>query len=317
MNTAPIDRLLYVDESGTIGGDPTQPWLVLAGVEVPTCQMDSLKQFYRDACQSFLPADVADDKGLDLKGSQLLRERPSGQGKQPPRWLIDMPFQRRIEFARQLLSAPYSHPGVQFYVSAIDTRRFPDSSMWGTWPAFVKELLEESCKTYLFALTEMIGDFAFHLNRELSSGVEELMYRPYDERRIEDGQVIIDENSTLKPKLQELEKTLRREREKSVNGIKLFKWRALDFSVVDPWCFCDSKEEKLLQFADVLAAIVKLKHTQPSLLPGLDRVYFQARLCFQGGSRSHFYPRENVNSREAMHWAGYSFTGLGGSAGYD
>lgn len=289
-----MDRNLYVDESGTVGGDPNQPWLVLAGVEIPASQVDSVEEFYREGCHNLLPVHIAGDVDLDLKGSQLLKRHPP-----KPEWLNEVPFEKRIELARQLLSIPYSQPGVQFYVSAIDTREFPDSPSLGIWPAFVEELLDRTCRTYLFALTEMVGDFAFHLDQDISSGIDELILRPRAERTIENGQLLIDENSILKPRLQELERCLRQKREYSRQGTKLFDWRVLDGNVVEPWRFCDSRQHKPLQIADILAAIVRLKHTESSLPQELDRVYFQARLCFQS-TRSHFYPCENVNINDLM-----------------
>lgn len=309
MTTNSIDRILYVDESGTPGGDPNQHWLVLAGVEVPTCQISTVEQFYDQVCQNFLPVAVTGDGNLDLKGWQLFRETPTTG----PRWLKELPFDERIEFGRQLLSIPYSQLGVRFYVSAIDTRQFPDSSRWGFWPASVEDLLGQWCKTYLFALSEMIGDFAFHLDRDLSSGVDELRMRPREERTIENGRLLIDEHSILKPRLQELEIVLRKKREYSLNGRKLFDWSVLDGNVHQPWEFGDSKVHKPLELADILAAIVRLKHTKSSLPPDLDRVYFQSRLMFQC-TRSHFYPCEHVDMKDIMHWAGTRFDGPAESA---
>ena len=284
-----MDRILYVDEAGTPGGDPRQPWLVLAGVEVPSNMITAVELYYDQIRRRYLPAESADDSDVEPKGSDLFYH--PGQRRSPKSAIDNLPIEIRFEFGRELLAMGHMIPNARYYVSAINTQSSPLPSSLEFGPASVSLKLDKTFRTYLYALWEMVRDFAFRLDRDLSSGIDALMLRPRDRRFIEKGRLIIDE-SGLNGRIKELETELRRDRDYSVNGTHLFKWRALDSNVDEPWKFVNSKNSKLVQIADILAGIVKLKHTCPSLPTELDRVYFESRLLFQ--HQSHFYPSENT-----------------------
>lgn len=226
------DRVLFVDESGT-DGCSERNWLVFGAVDVAEEQIKNVERVYRAVCRSHLPYNIANKPELDLKGAKVFRPKRGST-------LFGLPFAERLAFGRELLAAGIVELGMRFYVSAVDRRMFPTSeeARSRSWPKHVGELAFRS--PYLFALCELVETFAFWLDQDMSSGIDELILRARAERRIGRGKIVIDQG--MEKPIRKLEFELRRERPYSHNDRKLFEWQLLE-NYVGKFQFEESKKE--------------------------------------------------------------------------
>ena len=283
----PVVYELHLDESGVpSSNDPCQKWLVIGGITFPSSCRDEVLAYINRCYQKHLPDEYLTNK-IEIKGRKLLHPN---QNREP----CGFGFQRRINLARELLAVDMYQPDVKNFVAAADTRAFPVTEFgdW-EWARILKDLTVT--RPYSFVLSELIGDFAFSLDRYLSSGIEELTIRPYDQRQIDMGRVFLDRNTHLERQVHRLSEELVRGRSFTStwqNPPDMAMYRLLDENVSNRIELVDSKESKLIQLADILCALVRIKQNSQILPDKLEELYWEARLSFQTSSR--FYPYEQL-----------------------
>ncbi len=281
----PRSYRLFLDESGVpSANDPKQRWFVLAGVNVPAEQVGRIERFLTRSIEEFLGV-----RGLkvpvELKGTKLLSQR---REKTP----LGLSFADRINLVRELLAVHWFFPGISYFVSAVDTESFHiQGTLDWQWAQELRELT--AANPYLFALAELIGDYAFHLDRHMSSGIAELIVMQRSERHIDFGKIYLDRTCRLDSDIRALSEALVRKRDNSEQwgqSPESIQWKLLDDNVEERIRLVDSRDSVLIQLADLLAALIRIKQNGRCLTEELEQLYWEVRLVFQSSSR--FWPKE-------------------------
>lgn len=273
-----VERVLFVDESGVPIGDPKQPWFALVGVDVAAADVPALNGHVRDVCRAHLGV-IADSPGFELKGGKLLNPDPK-RGKH------NLSLDGRVALARDLLDLPSFGHGTRLHASAVDTRLWPlrRPPACFDWAMHCKD--RALGRPDFFLVLELIGDFCLGLDHDGSSGIEELAFGQRD-GVVDRGRVIVDERGRGARFLDSLVRELRVQRPSQFECVTV---RLADERLEGDPVPQDSRSHEAIWIADVLAALVRLRHQNDELPDPLARLYDRMRFAFQG--RGRFFPRE-------------------------
>lgn len=277
---------LFIDESGLPhAGDPSQGWFVLAGVCVPEKSLPVANEYFHTVVAKYLTPEQVNCGSFELKGKSLLKPNPS---RRP----FGLSLGDRVEMCRELLAIDIVISGAALFVYAVNTTQpeVEELEVRYDWSAY---LPNEHRDTFLLpTLCDLIAHFAFFLDRDASSGFDFDLAGVGGERWVDRGVVYIDPTTYLSKKLTEFEECLRVHRSTTLalGGQRLpIPFQLLQDNIKRPFEFRDSQSTPMIQIADILAALVRIRLMYQDLSPALEQLYCEANLSFQ--TRSRFLPR--------------------------